>query len=149
MSEYTMITISFSIEEIVKLLSCCNQAIINIEDIRHNDHAVFTRQMTNGITLEKSLDKIWEIKTKLKTATTSSLGQSTKNGITVTMDITEWIKLNGCCNAGIEMEEKTLSFVPSDSNCTTICLESIQKIKDIKNKIKINLNQVYGDKFNI
>ena len=145
--QFREITINFSIEEAVKLLSCCNQAIINIEDAKHNHTPIELKLSVNGVTLQGSLDKVWEIKSKLKKSIITSLGESTKNGISVKLDITEWIKLNGCCNAAIEMEEKTISLLPSHSNCVTVCKETIQQIIDIKNHIKSTLNSIYGNKY--
>lgn len=138
------ITIDFTVDEMVKLLSCCNQAIVNIEDAKHYDGFEALRPSYNGVTLQGSLDKVWDVKTKLKNAITTSLGQSTNGTISVSLDITEWIKLNGCCNAAIEMEEKTISLLPSTSKCIPICKETIQSILDIKYKIKTRLNAVYG-----
>lgn len=140
----TEIAIGFTTEEVVKLISCCNQAIINIEDRIHDNSSASTYPSINGVTLQGSRDKIWEIKTKIKNAMIDSLGQSTKNNIKVILDITEWIKLNGCCNGTIESEEKTINLLPLHSNCITTCNESIQKITDIKYKIKQNLNGIYG-----
>ena len=138
-----VITIDFTVDEMVTMLSCCNQAIINIEDTKHT-YTPAEITISRGITLEKSRDKIWAIKSKLKKSIISSLGESTKNGIKVGLDITEWIKLNGCCNAAIEMEEKTIDLLPSTSKCITTCKETIQEISDIKNKIKITLNSIYS-----
>ena len=146
-TERRIITISFTIDDLVKLLSCCNQAIINIEDMIREHGSTILMTSSKGITPQNSLEKIWEIKTKLKKSIYNSLGISTKNGISVTLDLTEWIKLNGCCNGAIEFEEKTLSLLPSTSKCIEICNESIQKIKHIKSIIKLELNRVYGNKY--
>ena len=104
------ITIEFTIDEIVKLLSCCNQAIVNLEDSKHYDGFEALQPSHNGVTVQGSLNEIWEVKTKLKDDIIRSLGESTKNNILVTLDITEWRKLNACCNAAIESEKKTISL---------------------------------------
>lgn len=138
------IMIEFTIDEIVKLFSCCNQAIIGIEDQIHENHINPDESLTNGISLKGSLDKIYEIKRKLKKSIFNSLGESTKNNIKVLMDITECIKLYGCCNAAIDFEEKTIELLPLESKSITICQESIQKIREVKTKIKTSLNAIYG-----
>lgn len=139
----SIIAIDFTIEEAVKLISCCNQAIVNIEDRMHDGGIETIRPSINGITLKGSLDMIWEIKTKIKENIIKSLGQSTKHDITIRLDLKEWIKLNGCFNSAIETEEKTIGLLPSNCACITTCNESIQKIIDIKCKIKHTLIEKY------
>ena len=141
---YTNITMDFTADEVVTLLSCCNHAIINIENKKYDGIGI-TAPLHNGITLEGSLEKIWEIKTKLKKSIISSLAQSTKNNISVTMDITEYIKLNGCCNSAIESEENMIDLLPPTCNSIKICNANIQLIMAIKCKIKAKINSVYGN----
>ena len=146
-TDFMEIVMEFTIDEIVKLFSCCNQAIICIEDQIYlegiDPNASFSN---NGVTLKRSIDKIYEIKSKINKAIIKSLGESPKNSIKILLDITEYIKLNGCCNSAIDSYEKTIELLPMDSHCIISCKENIQEIRDIKTKIKSTLNAIYGDK---
>ena len=139
----TEISICFDIREIVKLLSCCNQAIVSSEErLRQHGNIQY-----NGFSLQDSINKIWDIKMKLKNTISNQFGKIHENGIVVTLDIGEFIKLNACCNSAIESEEKMITYIP-DTKTFTMCQESIIYIKELKAKIKQSLNAIYGSAFN-
>ena len=100
--------------------------------------------MHNGVTLQGSLDKVWEVKTKLNNSLTSS-SRTINNDIHVSMDITDYVKLNGCCNAAIEMDEKLMVILPLESESFKVCDNRIHAILYIKNKIKAKINSAYGN----
>ena len=55
----------------------------------------------------------------------------------------EFIKLNAYCNSAIEFHEKTLNYITTDSIVKSIN-DDICQIRDIKYKIKRELNSLYG-----
>ena len=138
------IVLTFTIAELVKLVSCCNHAIVNCnEEIRANGEIKFT---TNGVTARDSLVKIWSVKDKLKYAMIKHMSAGSKSAdIIIKMDITDVIKLNGCCNSLMADNEKMIDICGSDTDIASSLKQEIQIVMEIKNKIKRTLNSIYGD----
>jgi hypothetical protein len=129
MKEYIVL---LTIEEVVKVYSCCISAIADIEEKSRVKNLPY---IINRIDPTENIDKILSVKSKLKKAMIASLGNN--NGmITVILDISDIIKLNACCNAAIDMEQRTIELI--DRSCTTVdnCIENINSIYKIKEKLK-------------
>lgn len=141
MDEYPILEIKFTIPEIVKLISCCNQAIVNSEETLREYGNI--RMTAHSFTLQDSIDKIWSIKTKIQKSIFDQFGKLQGENIPVSLSILEFIKLNACCNSAIEFQEKTLRYITTDSIVKSTN-ESICQIRDIKYKIKQELNSLYG-----
>lgn len=126
--------ITFTIPESVKLLSCCNSAIIEIEEKMREDNLPDII-INNKIEPKDSIEKILSIKTKIKKAIIANFGNRT-GLISIKLDITDIVKLNACCNSAIETEEKTIELLDICSVSVDYCRKDIDFIYNIKNKIK-------------
>ncbi len=67
--------------------------------------------------------------------------------ITVELDITEAVKLLSMCNAAIVGEEESLRYVSHNEKIKNDTKESIQKMLDIKRKIKHQMVETYKEYF--
>lgn len=62
----------------------------------------------------------------------------------IELDATEIVKLISACNSAIIIEERNLKFVGSEKLKVTTH-NSIEKLNDIKNKLKQIMLQAYND----
>ena len=130
------VTITFTIPEMVKLISCCNQAISSgyTTMCEHGNIHYHTKDFT----LKDSMNYIVGIKKKLK-ETISNQFATNHGRYSVTLTLGEFIKLNACCNSAIDSQKKTLALISEESESLINYTESIQEIEQLKLKIKSNL----------
>ena len=134
----TEVTITFTIPEMVKLISCCNQAMSSVYTSMHYNGN--TPVINGRFTPLDSINFIDDIKKKLKD-TISAQFHKANGQYSVTLTIQEFIKLNACCNSAIESEEKICSLISSDSVSLIGYKESIKDIENLKAKIKSHLQR--------
>lgn len=136
------INMVFTIEELVKLISCCDQSIIDGEErIRTTGNITFT---SHNFTIKDSLNKVWTIKNKFKSSIIDHAGNGSKSeNIHIKMDISDIIKIKVCCNSVITANQKIIDILGTESKISASLIRENQFIDEIKDKIKRILNNYY------
>ena len=137
MYEYS---IKFTKKEIVTILSCCNQAIVNSEGLLR-EYGEYPLN-PNNITLKYSIDYIWNLKTKIKSQIIDQFAKSPDGSVTITMCTYEFTKLACCCNSTIDSDRKLLEYL-GDIDMIESTKETIKSILNLKYKISCELDMQF------